>query len=179
MTIYSLEVLLSWSGTSLLFHVQVCCFLTCTQVSQEAGQVVWYSRLFKNFPQFVVIHTVKCFGTVNKSEVVIFLELSCFFVDSTDVGNLISCSSGFSWSTFSEAPNCYNLATSTLHPLQDMFGLPKTYLKRCNNSSIYSSWMCGMWGKWAGHICVWILSFKSIIWRVDYFIYPSISLFSF
>ena len=67
-----------------------CCFLTCIQVSQEAGQVVWYSRLFQNFPQFVAIHTVRGFGRVNKAEVDIFLELSCFFNDSADVGNLIS-----------------------------------------------------------------------------------------
>ena len=52
-----------------------CCFLTCIQISQEAGQVVWYSHLFKNFPQFVVIHTVKGFGIVNKAEVDVFLEL--------------------------------------------------------------------------------------------------------
>ena len=76
MTIYSLDVLLSLFGTSLLFHVQ---FLTCIQISQEAGQVVWYSHLFKNFPEFVVDHTVKGFGIVNKAEVDIFLELSCFF----------------------------------------------------------------------------------------------------
>ena len=56
-----------------------CCFLTCTQVSQEAGQVVWYSHLLKNFPQFVVIHTVKGFGIVNEAEVVVFVEVSCFF----------------------------------------------------------------------------------------------------
>ena len=55
-----------------------CCFLTCIQVSQEAGQVVWYSHLLQNFPQFIVIHTVKGFGIVNKAEVHIFLELSCF-----------------------------------------------------------------------------------------------------
>ena len=54
------------------------CFLTCIQVSQEAGQVVWYSHLFQNFPQFIVIHTVKGFGIVNKVEIDIFLELSCF-----------------------------------------------------------------------------------------------------
>ena len=64
------------------------------QISQEAGQVVWYSHLFKNFPQFVVIHTVKGFGIVNKAEVDVFLELFCFFNDPTDVGNLISGSSG-------------------------------------------------------------------------------------
>ena len=52
--------------------------------------MVWYSHLFKNFPQFVGIHTVKGFGVVNKAEVDVFLELSCFFNDSTDVGNLIN-----------------------------------------------------------------------------------------
>ena len=55
-----------------------CCFLTCIQISQEAGQVVWYSHLLKNFPQFVVIHTVKGFGIVNKAEIDVFLELPCF-----------------------------------------------------------------------------------------------------
>ena len=73
-----------------------CCFLTCIQVSQEAGQVVLYSNLFQNFPQFLVIHTVKGFGIDNKSEIDVFLELSCFFHDPADVGNLISGSSAFS-----------------------------------------------------------------------------------
>ena len=56
-----------------------CCFLTCIQVSQEAGQVVWYSHLFQNFSQFIVIHTVRVFGIVSKAEIDVFLELSCFF----------------------------------------------------------------------------------------------------
>ena len=73
-----------------------CCFLICIQVSQEAGQVVWYSHLFQNFPQFIVIHTVKGFGIVNKAEVDAFLELSRFLSDPTDVANLISGSSAFS-----------------------------------------------------------------------------------
>ena len=73
-----------------------CCFLTCIQISQEAVQVVWYSYLLKNFPQFIVIHTVKGFGIVNKPEIDVFLELSCLFYDPTDVGNLISGSSVFS-----------------------------------------------------------------------------------
>ena len=73
-----------------------CCFLTCIQVSQEAGQVVWYSHLFQNFPQFIVTHTVKGFGIVNKVELDVFLELSCFFDDPVNVGNLISGSSTFS-----------------------------------------------------------------------------------
>ena len=72
------------------------CFLTCVQISQEADEVVWYSHLFKNFPQFVVIHTVKDFGLVSKAEVDVFLELSCFSDDPADVGNLISRSSSFS-----------------------------------------------------------------------------------
>ena len=61
------------------------CFLTCKQISQEAGQVIWYSHLLKNFPQFFVIHTVKHFGIVNKAEIDVFQELSCFFDDPTDV----------------------------------------------------------------------------------------------
>ena len=76
-----------------------CCFLTCIQVSQEAGQVVWYSHLFQNFPQFIVIHTIKGFGIVNKAEVDVFLEYFCFFNNPTDVGNLISGSSAFSKSS--------------------------------------------------------------------------------
>src|SRR5574339_63422 len=76
-----------------------CCFLTCIQISQEADQVVWYSHLFQNFPQFIVIHTVKGFGIVNKAEIDVFLELSCFFDHPLDVGNLIAGSSAFSKSS--------------------------------------------------------------------------------
>ena len=80
------------------------------QVSQEAGQVVWYSHLLKNFPQFIVIHTVKGFGIVNKPEIDVFLELSCFFNDPMDVGNLISGSSAFS-------KTCLNTWKFTVHIL--------------------------------------------------------------
>ena len=76
-----------------------CCFLTCKQISQEAGQVVWYSHLFQNFPQFIVIHTVRGFGIGNKVETDVFLELSCLFDDPVNVGNLISGSSVFSKSS--------------------------------------------------------------------------------
>ena len=76
-----------------------CCFLTCIQVSQESDQVVCYSYLLKNFLQFVVIHTVKCFSIVSEAEVDVFLELSCHFSDPMDVGSLISGSSAFSKST--------------------------------------------------------------------------------
>jgi len=70
-------------------------------ISQEAGKVVWYSHLFRNVSQFGVIHTVKDFGVVNKAKVDVFLELSCFFYDPGDVGNLISGSSAFSKSSLS------------------------------------------------------------------------------
>ena len=67
----------------------------CIQISQDAGKVVWFSHLFKNYPQFVLVHRVKGFGMVNKAEVDVFLELSCFFGDPTDIGNLTSGSSAF------------------------------------------------------------------------------------
>ena len=95
MTICSLDGLLSqfWncsmSGSN-------CCFLICIRVSQEAGKVVWYSHLLKNFPQFVMIHTVKGFSIVNEADV--FLEFPCFLYP-TDVRNLISGSSAFSKSS--------------------------------------------------------------------------------
>ena len=103
MTIYSFDIYLnenlepiccSMSGSN-------CCFLTCIQVLQEAGKVVWHSNLFKNFPHsgFVVIYTVQVFSVVNKAEVDVSLELSHFFYDPMDVGNLISGSSAFSKSS--------------------------------------------------------------------------------
>ena len=76
----------------------------------EAVQVVWYSHLFQNVPQFIVIHTVKGFGIVNKADVDVFLKLSCFFYDLIDVGNLISGSSAFSKSSL-------NIWKFTVHAL--------------------------------------------------------------
>ena len=88
-----------------------CCFLICIQISQEADQVVWYSHLLKNLPQFIVIHTVKGSGIVNKAEIDVFLELSCFFHDPADVGRcLISGSSAFSKTSF-------NIRKFTVHIL--------------------------------------------------------------
>ena len=72
--------------------------------------MVWYSHLFQNFPQFIVIHTVKCFGIVNKAEKDVFLELSCFFDDSADVGNFIFGSSALSKTSL-------NTWVSTVHVL--------------------------------------------------------------
>ena len=87
-----------------------CCFLTHIQISQEADQVVWSSHLLKNFPQYFVIHTVK--GIVNKADV--FLELSCFFYDPMDVGNLISGSSAFSKPSLNLAHYIYGQPHSEL-----------------------------------------------------------------
>ena len=87
-----------------------CYFLSCIQISQEAGHVVWYTHLFKSCPQFVVIHTVKGSGTVNKAEVDVFLELSRIFNDPMDVGNLISGFSAFSKSSL-------NIWNFTVHVL--------------------------------------------------------------
>ena len=88
-----------------------CCFLTCIQISQEADQVVWYSHLFQNFPQLIVIHTVIGFGIVKKAEIDVFLELCCFFDNPAYVGNLISGSSAFSKSSL-------NIWKFTVHVLQ-------------------------------------------------------------
>ena len=73
-----------------------CCFLTCIQVSQETGKVVWYYHLLKNFSKFVVIHIAEGFHVVSKAEVDVFLEFLSFLYDPTNVGSLISGSSAFS-----------------------------------------------------------------------------------
>ena len=99
-----------WNQSVVPCSVLTCCFLTCIQISPEAGKVAWYSHLFKNFPLSVVIHTVKGFGVVNKAEVDVFLELSCLFDDPVDVGNLVSGSSAFSKSSL-------NICNFTVHIL--------------------------------------------------------------
>ena len=92
--------------------------------------MVWYSHLFQNFPQFIVIHTVKGFGLVNRAEVDVFRELSCFFDDPADVGNLISGSSAFSKTSL-------NIREFTVHVLLKP-GLEnfEHYLLACGMSAI-------------------------------------------
>ena len=98
--------------------------LRVIQVSQEAGKVVWYSHLFKNFPQFVVIHTVKGFGIVHKAETDVSLELRCFFHDPKDVGNLISGSFAFSKSSLSILKfSVHVLLKPTIHVLLKTSGM--------------------------------------------------------
>ena len=144
LTIYSLDVLLSGSSTSLTMSSSNCCFLTCIQISQEAGQVVWYSHLFQNFPQFIVIHTVKGFGTVNKAEVDVSLELSCFSDDPTDVGNLISGSSAFSKSSL-------NIWKLTVHVLM------KPGLENFEHyfTSMWDEYNCAVVGAFFGIAFLW------------------------
>ena len=119
-----------------------CYFLTCIQISQEAGQVVWYSPLFKNFPRFFVIHTVKGSGVVNKAEV--FLELSCFFKDPMDVGNLICGASAFSKSSL-------NIWKLTVHILLK-FGL-----ETCEHyfTSVWDKCNCAVVGAFSGIAFLW------------------------
>ena len=87
-----------------------CCFLTCIQISQEGAKVVWYSHIFQNFLQFIVIHTVKSFGIVNKAEIDFFGDLSCFFNDPVDVRNLIS-------GSFAISKTSLNIWKFTVHVL--------------------------------------------------------------
>ena len=121
-----------------------CCFLTCIQISQEACQVIWYSHLLKNFPQFVVTHTVKGFGVVNKAEVDVFLELSWFLDDPTNVGNLISGSSAFSKSSL-------NIWRFTVHALL------KAGLENFEHhfASLWDEWSC---------VVVWAFFVIAFLW---------------
>ena len=121
-----------------------CCFLTCIQVSQEAGQVVWYTHLSQNFPQFIVIHTVKGFGIVNKAEIDVFLEHSCFLDDPADVGNLISGSSAFSKSSL-------NIWKFTVHVL----------LKP--SLEIFKHYFTSMWDE-CNCVVVWTLFGIALLW---------------
>ena len=122
-----------------------CCFLTCIQVSQEAGQVVWYSHLFQNFPQFIVIHIVEGFGIVNKAEIDIFMELSCFFNDPTDIGNLISGSSAFSKSSL-------NIWKFTVHVLLLKPGLEN-----------FEHYFTSMWDE-CNCVVVWAVFGMTFLW---------------
>ena len=106
-----------------------CCFLTCIQISKEAGQVIWYSHVLKNFSEIVVTHTVKGSGIVNKAEIDVFLELPCLFNDPVDVDNLISGSSAFSKSSS-------NIWKFTVHCLSLAWRILRITLLACEMSAI-------------------------------------------
>ena len=122
-----------------------CCLLTCIQISQEAGQVVWYSYLFKSFPQFIVIHTVEVFRIVNGTEVGVFWEFPCFFSDPADVGNLISGSSAFSKTSL-------NIWKFMVHVL-----LKKNCLKN------FEHYFTSMWDE-CNCVVVWAFFGISLLW---------------
>ena len=135
------------------------CFLTCIQISQEAVKVVWYSHLL-NFPQFVMIHTVKGFSVVNETEVDVFLELSCFFDDPTDAGNLISGSSAFSKSSL----NIWKFLVHVLLKLglenfKNYFGNMK-WVQLCSSLSIL--WHC------PSLVLEWKLTFSSPVATAEF-----------
>ena len=118
-----------------------CCFLSCIQVSQETSKLVWYSHLLKNFPQCVVIHTVKGFRIVNAAEVDVFLEFLCFFYNPTDVGNLVSGSSTFSKS-------CLYIWTFSIHVLLN----PHLYIL---SSTLVGTWNCPVVWTFFGIALLW------------------------
>ena len=161
MTIYSLDVLLFLFGpVCCSMSSFICCFLTCIQISQEAGQEVWYSHLFQNFLQFIVIHTVKGFGIVNKAEIDVFLELSCFFNDLADVGNLISGSSAFSKTSL----NIWKFMVHIL--LKPGLGNFEHYFNNmwdeCNCVVVWASWHCLSLG------LEWKLTFSSPVATAEF-----------
>ena len=124
------------------------CFLNCILASQEAGMVFWYSHLFKNFPQFVVIHTVKGFSVVNEAEVDIFLEFPCFFYDPMDIGNLITGSSSFS--------------KSSLYILK--FSAHISLKPRLKDSSLGGALPASMWNE-CNCAVVWTFSGIALLWH--------------
>ena len=141
-----------------------CCFLTWIQISQEAGQVVWYSISLRIF-QFVVVHKVKGFDIVNKAEIDVFLELSCFFNDPTDVGNLISGSSAFSKSSL-------NMWKFTVHillkPVLENFEHYFTSMwDECNCAVVWAFFeIAFLWdwnGNWPFPVLWPLLSFSNLI----------------
>ena len=102
--------------------------------------MVWYSHLFKNFPQFVVIHKVKGFGLVNKAKVDVFLELSCFFDDPEDVGNLISVSFAFSKTSLYMEVHGSHIAEAWLGELRALFCYRVRRVQLCSSLNIL--WQC-------------------------------------
>ena len=140
-----------------------CCFLTCIQISQEAGQMVWYSHLLKNFPQFLVIFTVKGFGVVNQAEV--FLELSCFFYDWNDIGTFISGSSVFSKSSLNIWKfTVHKLLKSCLENFEDYF--PSLW-DECNCAVVWTFFGIAFlwdWNENQPFLVLWpLLSFPNLL----------------
>ena len=165
MTVYSLAILFPNLGPVCSMSSSNCCFLTCIQISQEAGKVVWYFHRFKNFPQFVVIHTVKGFSVVNEAEVDVFLEFSCFFYDPRDVGNLISGSSAFSKSSL----NIWNFTVQVLlkPSLKDFEYYFASMWNECNCAVVWTFFgialFCDWNENWPFPVLCSLLSFPNLL----------------
>ena len=145
MAIYNLDVPFPYLESVYCFMSSSnCCILTCIQISQKVGKVVLYSYHLKNFPQFLVIHTVKEFSIVNESEVEFFLEFLCFVYDPTDVGNLISGSSALSKSSL-------NISKFSVHVL----------LKPCLKD--FEHYVASMWNE-CNCVVVWAFSGIAFLW---------------
>ena len=149
-----------------------CWFLTCIQISHKADQVVWYSHLLKNFPQVVVIYTVKGIGIVNKAEIDVFLELPCFFDDPADVGNLISGSSAFSKTSLN---TCKFMIHVLLKPgLENLKHYFTSVWDKCNCAVVWAFFgITFLWDwnenwpfpvLWPGKLLGWVFQ---IFWHVE------------
>ena len=148
-----------------------CCFLTCIQISQEAGQVAWYSHLFKNFPQ-CVIHTVKGFSVFNEAEVDVFLKFSYFLYDPMDVGNLIFSSSAFSKSNLNiQKFSVHILLTPSLENFEHYFG---SMWDECNCAVVWTFFgIAFLWDwneNWPFQFCghCWVFQ---ICWHIECIIF--------
>ena len=141
-----------------------CCFLICIQISQEAGQMVWYFYLLKNFPQFVVIRSVKGFGIINKAEIDVFLEVSCLFYEPTDVSNLISGSSAF----FKSSLNIWKFTVHVmLKPGLENFYYFASMWYECNYATVWTFFGTALLWNWNGNwpfLVLWpLLSFPNLL----------------
>jgi len=135
-----------------------CCFLTCTQVSQKTVKVVWYSHLFKNFPQFLVIHTVKGFSIVNEAEVDVIFGILLLFYDPPDVSNLISGSSAFSKS-------CLYIWKFSVHVLvKPSLNLPCQHVKWMQFWTFFAIGLLWNWNEdWPFPVLWPLLSFPNLL----------------
>ena len=142
-----------------------CCFLTCIQISQEAGNVVWYSYLLKYFPQFVVIHTVKGVSIVSETKLDVFLKFSSFFYDQMDASNLISGYSPFSKSSLNISKfSVHVLLKPSLENLGHYFAI---MWNECNHSVVWTLFGIAFLWDWNENwpfLVLWpLLSFPNLL----------------
>ena len=156
----------SWTNSC---SIQGCnsCFLTCIQISQETGKMVWYFHLLKSFPHFVMIHTVKEFSVVDETEVMFFLKFSCFFCDPMDVGNLISGSSAFSKHSLKvwKLLVCVMLKSSSQNFKHDLTSMGD----ECNSRTVWTFFSTALLGNWNADLCQscghwWVFQ---ICWHIE------------